>query len=312
MSEKVIVNENENIPAENTELVVAENPPSEDITVESLIVVKQLPVIEEQLKSIKAVIEKKVANVLALDCNEKTVNAIKVLRTDLRKDFEELEQRRKLVKNKVMEPYEAFDKVYKECVTNIFEDADGKLKKRIDEVDNARKAEKRAETEAYFNEYLQSKNIDFVTFEDAKINVTLNASKKSLLEAAKAFIDRICDDLKLIDTQEHKEEILVEYKKSLNVSSAITSVSERHKAIEAERERQQEAQAIKETEQATVDKVNAAKAETAPLTAPKTAPKTASDEDKVIIMTVGKVKAKKSDLLILKQLLTNGKYEIIK
>ena len=87
--------------------------------------------------------------------------------------------------------------------------------------------------------YLNSKNIDFVTFESANINVTLTASMKSLKEQAKNFIDKIVDDLNLIDTQEHKAEILVEYKQSLNVSQAITTVTNRFKAIEEENAKQE-------------------------------------------------------------------------
>ena len=82
-----------------------------------------------------------------------------------------------------------------------------------------------------------SKNIDFITYENAGINVTLSASLKKLKEQARAFIDRVCEDLALIDMQEHSAEILVEYKQSLNVSAAIVSVNERLQAIEAERER---------------------------------------------------------------------------
>lgn len=298
MDEKIVVSEN------------ATEEKAELVETAELIVVKQLPVIEEQLKTIKANIESKVANVLALDCNEGTVKAIKVLRADLTKDFKDLEERRKFVKNTIMAPYEAFDVVYKECVTDIFKSADSELKKRIDFVENELKDEKRAKIQTYFREYLESKHIDFVTFEDANINVTMSASEKSLKAAAKAFIDRIADDLKLIDTQEHKEEILVEYKQSLNVSSAITSVTERHKAIDEEIKKQQADQAVANAEQETIKKVNEAKAEIAPLAAPTTK---ADDGDKVIIMKLpAKVKAKKSDCLILKQLLTNGKYETIK
>lgn len=274
-----------------------------------LIVVKQLPVIEEQLKTIKVNIEEKVSGVLALECTEGTVKAIKVLRADLTKDYKELEERRKLVKSKILAPYEAFEAIYKECVTEIFKSADTELKKRIDDVENNLKYEKRKEIEDYFNEYAKSKNIDFVGFFDAHINVTMSASKKSLLEQAKAFIDKICDDLKLIDTQEHKEEILVEYKATLNVSNAITSVSERHKAIEAEKAKQEMAEQIKQEQAAVVEKVNEAKAEITPLSAPKTV----TDDDKIIIMKIGntRIRAKKSDCKILKQLLTNGKYEIL-
>ncbi len=275
--------------------------------INDLIVVKQLPVIEEQLKTIKVNIEDKVSGVLALECTEGTVKAIKVLRADLTKDFKELEERRKLVKSKILAPYEAFETIYKECVTDIFKSADTELKKRIDDVENNLKYEKRKEIEDYFNEYAKSKNIDFIGFFDANINVTMSASKKSLMEQAKAFIDKICDDLKLIDTQEHKEEILVEYKATLNVSNAITSVSERHEAIEAEKAKQEIAEQMKQEQAEVIEKVNEAKAE------PLTAPKEVSDDDKIIIMKIGntRIRAKKSDCKILKNLLTNGKYEIL-
>lgn len=275
--------------------------------INDLIVVKQLPVIEEQLKTIKVNIEDKVSGVLALECTEGTVKAIKVLRADLTKDFKELEERRKLVKSKILAPYEAFETIYKECITDIFKSADTELKKRIDDVENNLKYEKRKEIEDYFNEYAKSKNIDFIGFFDANINVTMSASKKSLQEQAKAFIDKICDDLKLIDTQEHKEEILVEYKATLNVSNAITSVSERHKAIEAEKAKQEAAEQMKQERAEVIEKVNEAKAE------PLTAPKEVNDDEKIIIMKIGntRIRAKKSDCKILKNLLTNGKYEIL-
>lgn len=275
--------------------------------INDLFVVKQLPVIEEQLKTIKVNIEDKVSGVLALECTEGTVKAIKVLRADLTKDFKELEERRKLVKSKILAPYEAFETIYKECVTDIFKSADTELKKRIDDVENNLKYEKRKEIEDYFNEYAKSKNIDFVGFFDTHINVTMSASKKSLMEQAKAFIDKICDDLKLIDTQEHKEEILVEYKATLNVSNAITSVSERHKAIEKEKAKQEIAEQMKQEQAEVIEKVNEAKAE------PLSAPKEVSDDDKIIIMKIGntRIRAKKSDCKILKNLLTNGKYEIL-
>lgn len=300
MSENGNVKETAVVPAENAEAVEKN----------SLIVVKQLPVIEEQLKTIRADIEHKVSGVLALECTEGTVKAIKVLRADLNKDFKGLEERRKFVKSKILEPYENFEAVYKECVTEIFKGADTELKKRIDEVENNLKFEKRKEIEDYFNEYAASKGVDFVGFFDAHINVTMSASRKSLQEQVKAFIDRICDDLTLIDTQEYKEEILVEYKNTLNASASITTVVARHKAIDDEKAKAKQAEQFKQEQQKTVEKVNAlTQAENAPLSAPKTA-----EADPIIIMKIGntRIKAKKSDCIILKNLLSNGKYEILK
>ena len=198
----------------------------------NLIVVKQLPIIEQQLQAIKSEVTAKVETALSLVCTEDTVKEVKAVRAELNKEFKEFEDRRKEVKKSVLSPYEQFESVYKDCITDVFKKADTELKGKIDSFENELKEQKTAEVKAYFDEYLQSKGIDFVTFEKANINVTLSASMKSLKEQGKAFIDRICEDLSLIDTQDHKDEILYEYKQSLNVSNSITTVVNRHKAIE--------------------------------------------------------------------------------
>ena len=92
-------------------------------------------------------------------------------------------------------------------------------------------------------------------YENAGINVTLSASMKSLKEQAKSFIDRITDYLALIDTQEHKAEIMVEYKKTLNFSQAITTVTSRLKAIEEQKQQEIERQQRIEEEKKVVEKV---------------------------------------------------------
>lgn len=206
-----------------------------------IIVVKQLPIIEEQLAEIKAAVKSKVELAMSLVCTEETYKDIKKTRADLNAEFKAWEDKRKEVKAAVMTPYEKFEAIYKDCISDSYKKADKDLKGKIDSVEGELKAKKEQEVKEYFDEYLASKGIDFVTYENANVNVTLSASMKSLKEAAKAFIDRICDDLALIDTQEHKAEILVEYKRTLNVSQAITTVTARMKAIEEEKARQEEA-----------------------------------------------------------------------
>lgn len=217
-----------------------------------IIIVKQLPIIVEQLQTIKADVSQRTEKALSLICTEDTLATVKKERANLNKEFAEWEEKRKEVKNAVMSPYEQFETVYKDCITDVFKDADKELKKKIDSVESELKEKKKAEVIDYFNEYKHSKGIiiaygDFIQFEQAEINITLSASMKSLKTKAQEFIDRICDDLNLIETQEHSDEILYEYKQTLNVSSAITSVTNRHKAIEAAQAREAEKQAQKET-----------------------------------------------------------------
>ena len=205
-----------------------------------LIIIKQLPQIEEHLKELSTEIDKKVENAKCLVCTEESVKTIKQVRADLNKEFKGLEEQRKTVKEQILAPYMQFEEVYKTYVSKKYKSADADLKQKIDSTENELKRQKEQEIKDYFEEYKIANNIDFVNYEQAKINVTLTASKKSLKEQVKIFIDKIRDDLQLIETQECKEEILIEYKQNLNVSKSIQDVANRHKLLEEEKRKQNE------------------------------------------------------------------------
>ncbi len=207
---------------------------------QELIVVKQLPVIEEQLKALSEEIDKKVENAKSLVCTEENKQVIKQIRTSLNKEFEELETQRKDVKEKVLAPYNKFETVYKECVSEKYKSADKALKEKIDSIEIEQKKKLEEEARAYFTEYIESKKIDFVTFEKIGLKIGASDNPTKLKKQITAFVDKLVDDLNLIETQEHKAEILVEYKQSLNVSQAITTVTNRFKAIEEEKKKQEE------------------------------------------------------------------------
>ena len=207
---------------------------------QDLIVVKQLPQIEEHLKELSLEVDKKVEKTKGLVCTEENVKTIKQIRADLNKEFKEVEVQRKIVKEQILAPYMQFEEIYKTYISDKYKSADSDLKAKIDLTENELKTKKEQEIKDYFEEYKNANKVDFIKYGQAKINVTLSASMKSLKEQAKAFIDKIVDDLKLIETQEHKAEILVEYKQSLNVSNAITTVTNRFKAIEEEKKRQEQ------------------------------------------------------------------------
>ena len=270
-----------------------------------IIVVKQLPEIEEHLQAIKEEVAIKVNDALSLVCNETTVKEVKAVRASLNKDLKDFEERRKAVKKAIMTPYEAFESVYKDCISDTYKKADIELKKKIDSVENELKEQKTAEVKGYFDEYRDSKianGITWIGFVNANINVTLSASMKSLKEQAKAFIDRICDDLSLIDTQEHKDEILYEYKQSFNVSNAITSVANRYKAIEAAKATEEERRAREQAAAEAAAKVEAV----APPTVEPIAPPV--EEEKVYTLKFT-VKATMPQLKALKEFLNNGGYD---
>ena len=159
----------------------------------------------------------------------------------------------------------------------------------------------------YFNEYLESAGIDFVTFEQANINVTLSATMKSLKEQAKSFIDKISDDLALIDTQEHKAEIMVEYKKTLNVSAAITGVNARFKAIEDEKRRIEEAEERRAAEEQHIAEITSALPEPEP--EPEIIPPVEEQPQEKVYTLRFTVTGTKDKLRELKAFLDNGGYK---
>lgn len=227
-----------------------------------LIIVKQLPVIEEYLENLSIVIDGNIKEALELECTEESVKTIKKKRTELSKQFKELEGKRKEVKNTVLAPYNSFEEVYKRCVTEKFNYADSELKRKIDDIENARKQEKEEEVKRYFEELKESSNIDFITYEQIGIKVGLSDSLKSLKESAKTFVERVSKEIETIDLQEHKEEILVEYMKHLDVNKAIKDVSDRHLVLEQVKEQKTARDEQKITDEEIIKKIDSLTAPT--------------------------------------------------
>lgn len=273
-----------------------------------IIKVTQLPIIVEQLHEVKSEVTAKVEQALSLVCTEDTIKDVKKARSDLNKELKDYEERRKAVKTAIMKPYNDFEEIYKDCISETYKKADAELKNKIDSVENELKAQKTAEVKAYFDEYLQSKGIDFVTFESTHINVTLSASMKSLREQAKAFVDKIVDDIILLrlNTKEHKDEIFYEYKQSLNVSNAVTTVANRYKAIEEVKAREEERKAREQAEAEAAAKVEKVVEAVAPPTVEPIAPPVEEEKTYTLKFTV---RGTMPQLKAIKEFLNNGGYD---
>lgn len=214
-----------------------------------LITVKQVPILEEKFKEIGAVIDEKVTLCENMVVTEENFRDVKKTRADLNKESKAYADDFKVIKTTVLGPWQAVEDAYKANIVSKYQAADQALKNKIVEIEDGLKLEKAEKVMTYFEEYRKSCSIDFVSWGDAGIDVTMSASLKSLKDKAKTFIDGIVSDLALIDTQPGKAEIMVEYKKDLNVSRAITTVSERREAIEKQKALEEEEAARKAEEQ---------------------------------------------------------------
>lgn len=204
---------------------------------DNLIVVTQLPIIEQQLVTIKEHFVAAAERAKALECTEDTLKSVRETRANITKVFNVLEAKRKEAKKAIMAPYDAFEEIYKSCVTDIYKPCDKELADKIHEVEDGLKAEKRRIAQDYFDEYCKAANIDFLTLDRVGLNIGLSTTKKAIRDKISAFVTKVAEELTLIDTYENSAEVLVEYKQSLNVAQAAMTVINRHKAMAAEQER---------------------------------------------------------------------------
>ena len=273
----------------------------EKLNLNEIVKIEQMPKVFEQLESIGEFIDNQLKDLDKLECTEDNKQKVKNRRTEISNTLNLLEDKRKEIKNKINEPYEAFNKKYEETTKTKLQNAYKILTDKINKIEDEQKQVKKNKIESYFKEYCEFLKIDFVKFEQLNLNITLSISDKKLQEQTKEFLDKVSDDLALIDSQEHKEEILIEYKKNLNVSLAITTVVNRYKELEELKKKEEEKQAQKDIEIENVQKIGKI------LNAP-TKEIIEADREEIYEMTF-KVRASKSKLKELKNYLENGGYD---
>jgi len=197
------------------------------------------PVIKHDLYAVGASVTERIKalNIEGQVATEDTVSSLKKLRTELNKELAEFEAQRKAIKEAVTTPYNELEAVYKSEVSDKYKNATEMLKDKIAEVEDRIKANTLAEIQSYFNELCVAEGIDFLQWNHLGIEVKLSDSMKSYKDRITAFVSKVVDELSLIDTQNHKAEILVEYKKTLNAAKAIKYVQDRKEAERLEAER---------------------------------------------------------------------------
>lgn len=201
--------------------------------------IKSVGEIESNMKEVKGYVENLNNYYQNISFTEETMKEAKDEKSKVNKFKKQVSDYRKSIITEYNKPIKAFEDTAKET-EKLLTETYNTINQQVANYENKQKEIKEQEIKDYFEEYRKANNIDFITYEQAKINVTLSASMKGLKGEAKQFIDKIADDLKLIETQEHKAEILVEYKQTLNVSQSITMVTNRLKAIEEEKKIQEQ------------------------------------------------------------------------
>jgi len=213
---------------------------------------KQSPIIQykQELKIIGKSIDERLEK-LDLKNQVATIDTLKFqkeLRADFNKELKEYESQRTLIKKEILKEYDEFETLYKSEVKGKIEKAVETLKDNIAFVEDDLRSKKEKTIKDYFNELCLNKKIDFLTFDQTDINITLSVNDKQYKEKCVEFVNKVADDLELIDTQFNKTEILVEYKTSLNAARSIKTIQDRKAAILATELQEKQNQLNKRTQ----------------------------------------------------------------
>lgn len=227
------------------------------IDVNEIVKIEQMPKVFSQLEMIGTFIDEKIKDIDTLDCTEENKQEVKQRRTEINNILKELDDRRKFIKNKILEPYEMFnDKYEQECKDKLVSASEA-LKTKIDAIEEQQKKDKYNELFDFAMEYIAANDLgDFIGFDDIGLNITLSASMKSLKEQIIAFCEKVKQDIALINMEEYRDEILYEYKKNHgNFIQCKTMVLERHRELEELAKKKVEEESLKEEQQKVVEKV---------------------------------------------------------
>lgn len=205
--------------------------------------IEQAPIIEySKLENIGELVKARIdeIGIDLIDATEENLSLLKTTRSSLNNQFKEFEERRKMIKDQIMKPYNDFDKKYKEYVSDNFKIAEDKLKEKVTTVESGLLQSKIDDLVIYFE---TQNNFSFVKFDQLGLKITRSASDKSIKETIDEKLNQITSDIETINTLQHKERVLAQYQMSLDLNQSISSVN-----IAIEREKQI-AESVKPVEQ---------------------------------------------------------------
>lgn len=256
-----------------------------ELNVNEIVKVESLGVIKQQLDKVEDVIDEKIKNIpeqlekikkMSFIEQEDEKNDIKKYKQHLSKILNELEEKRKEIKKEINKPYEEFNEYYKNGVYLKLNDAISQINNVVNDIEILQKDEKECEIKEFVNQYINANNLqNIIRYEDIPISINLSSSMKSLKEQALAFIEKVVSDLKLIELEEYKDEILLEYNKNgFDFSKAKLDIVARYKQLEEIKKQQEEIQLQINDEAEVVEKVEEI-----------TTPKEIIDDDELLTAT---------------------------
>lgn len=253
---------------------------NKELNINEVMNVQQLPIIFQQLEIVGKYVDEELEQIKDLECTEETKQEVKKVRTNINNTLKKFEDKRKDMKNQVLEAYNQFNEKYEIEVKSKLENASNDLKTKIDEIEEQQKREKMVELYDFIDEHIAANHLENVVKKDdviayAGLKLNLSTSLKSLKEDALNFIEKVANEVKLIELEETPSNLLYEYQQNdYDLTKAKLTLIERQRQIEELAKQREQVQEVVKQEEKMVEQVEEI-----------VAPKEVVEEQEVITVT---------------------------
>ena len=239
----------------------------EEINVNEIVEIKQLPEIYQQLDKVNKIVVDKTKDIeeilqelskLSEEKQEEKKQDIKKYRTYLNSMKTDLENKRKEIKKAIQKPYDEFESIYKDKALNVLDKGIDKLTNTINNIESTQLQKKREELISFFFYFTEFYHIgDIVSFDDLPIKINLSTSLESLKKQIIAFCEKVSNDMIAISSEEFRDEILLEYQNNgFDYTKAKITIINKHEMLEKIKQQQEQVQVEIRQETTVVENVN--------------------------------------------------------
>ena len=211
---------------------------NKELNINEIVKIETLPKIFYELEKVGEYLDEELEQIKKMDVSEESKQSMKKVRTKINDTLKQFEDKRKEI-NKCLEAYTLFEEKYNDEVKIKLTNASEDLTIAIDGIERKQIEQKEDEIFAFIDENIHANHIEkvittseVIIFANLKIN--LSTSIKSLKENAKAYIEKVAMEVRLIELEDkYSYEILLEYQKNgYNFNKAKLDVITKYKELE--------------------------------------------------------------------------------
>lgn len=229
-----------------------------NININDLVVVKQLPEIFSQLDVASKIITNMTKDIDLIECTEENKQEVKKNVQMLRAMKTGFENKRKEIKKEINKPYEEFEDYYNKKIKGLLDNSINTLDIKVKDIEATQINEKRDELQEFLDQYREFYHIENIltSIDQVPIKINLTNSLKSLKEAIIKFCEKISNDLECICSEGFKEDILLEYEKNgFDYVNARLAIINRNKEKEALKKKLDQVEEVVKEEEKIEEKV---------------------------------------------------------